>query len=373
MGNPDHIALARQTPAAWNDWRENNPVEPDLSSADLHEADLSGRDFTYTDFSGANLTRALLKDCLLNAARFVRVRAEGANLSGSNLEWIVAHDAYLTGAAILSCRADKASFEDADLSKTNLAGTRFTTSVLNGANLTSAYLVGSTFISTFMQGVSFAQSIQGLTAFVDVNLIGATGLDRCEHHSHNLIDFRTLITSAGQLPLAFLRGCGIPEGVIHQYLTHWGDFPLVSSVFISHSSLDSPFASRLYDALQERGVRCFYSCRDMRAGDPTRERLYAEIDANDLIICALSRAALSSDWVRDEIQYAFKKERETHSRLVVPVMLDDEIMTTHVGWATTLREDRHIEDFRGWEHPLSFDGSLGRLMEGLVQRGRAPN
>ena len=167
---------------------------------------MSSRDLTQVNFTGADLSDATIQHCLLNAAQLVGVRAPRANFSWSNLEWVRANDADLSESVLIRCLAEKASFEDAILTRANLASARFSSAVLTRANLTEAYLASTEFLRSQMQGVSFAGSKQGLTVFLDVTLVGATGLDACEHHSFNIIDFRTLINSAGQLPLAFLRG-----------------------------------------------------------------------------------------------------------------------------------------------------------------------
>lgn len=49
--------------------------------------------------------------------------------------------------------------------------------------------------------------------FSNTNLTSAKGLDSCEHSGPSTIDHRTLATS-GTLPLAFLRGGGLPELLI---------------------------------------------------------------------------------------------------------------------------------------------------------------
>jgi hypothetical protein len=51
------------------------------------------------------------------------------------------------------------------------------------------------------------------TVFVDVDLSTAEGLDTCEHLGPSTLDYRTLQRS-GRLPLAFLRGCGLPDRLI---------------------------------------------------------------------------------------------------------------------------------------------------------------
>jgi hypothetical protein len=51
MTNEEHLKILKLGPAAWNQWREENPgVQPDLSGADLGGVRLSG-----ADLKGANL------------------------------------------------------------------------------------------------------------------------------------------------------------------------------------------------------------------------------------------------------------------------------------------------------------------------------
>lgn len=366
MANPEHLALVLDGDKNWNDWREQNrEIRPDFAGADLQGKDLSVRNLINADFRGANLIGANLSDCHLNNADFEDVHAANAVLNGSSLEWLHAYRADLTDAILIGCNAPRSTFAMANLTRANLAQSHFETALFTYADFTEAYLSSTEFIRTQMQGACFARCTQGLTVFVDAALVGATGLDSCEHRSFNMIDFRTLINSAGTLPLAFLRGCGLPEGIIRQYLGHWDEFSFVRSVFISHASQDRPFTDRLVDALQELGVRCFYSHYDMRAGSPMRETFYDQVDANDFLICVISHDALSSDWVRDEVQHALAKEREHRRRLVLPLRIDDEVMSTRIGWGVTLRDDRHIEDFREWNNPLSFSAALHRLIEVL--------
>lgn len=372
MANADHLALLRSTAEAWNSWREDNPeICPDLANTDLCGADLSRRTLTACDLTRADLTDATIRECSLSGAKLVAARAVRADFSWSNLEWVNAYQADLSDAILIRCLAEKVSFEDANLTRANLASARFSSAVLTRANLTDAYLASSEFIRSQMQGVSFAGSKQGLTVFLDVTLVGASGLDACEHHSFNIIDFRTLINSAGQLPLAFLRGCGVPEGLIQQYLAHWDEFSFVTSAFVSHSSHDRRFVDRLVDALQTLGIRCFYSRYDMKPGDPNRDTFYAQIEANDFLLCVISKHALASHWVRDEVQHAFAREREFKRRIVIPIRLDNDVMTTRLGWAITLRDDRHIEDFGDWENPLSFDRALNRLLDAIRTEPRS--
>ncbi len=51
------------------------------------------------------------------------------------------------------------------------------------------------------------------TIFGDTNLITVRGLETCQHDGPSILDHRTLAKS-GPLPLAFLRGCGLPDALI---------------------------------------------------------------------------------------------------------------------------------------------------------------
>jgi hypothetical protein len=51
------------------------------------------------------------------------------------------------------------------------------------------------------------------TFFEDVDLTGAIGLEQCLYQGPSTVDHRTLQKS-GPLPLAFLRGVGLPDNAI---------------------------------------------------------------------------------------------------------------------------------------------------------------
>jgi len=52
------------------------------------------------------------------------------------------------------------------------------------------------------------------TVFSDTDLTAVQGLETCVHRGPSTIDHRTLAKS-GPLPLAFLRGCGLPDTLIN--------------------------------------------------------------------------------------------------------------------------------------------------------------
>lgn len=90
-----------------------------------------------------------------------------------------------------------------------------------------------------------------------MNLADVVGLEACAHLGPSILDYRTLAQS-GQLPLAFLRGCGLPDKLI-DYLPSLLLPQAIQfySCFISYNHTDKAFARRLHDTLQGRGIRCW--------------------------------------------------------------------------------------------------------------------
>src|SRR5215467_5022608 len=106
MANPDHLEMLRQGVDAWNVWREQQPVEPDLSEADHREMDF---------FGGTDLTDANSSEARFRAAHFNWQGLRDVDLTDADLSW-------------------------ADLSRANLLGARLSQSILAVANLRKADL-----------------------------------------------------------------------------------------------------------------------------------------------------------------------------------------------------------------------------------------
>jgi hypothetical protein len=136
----------------------------------------------------------------------------------------------LRGARLSFASLRGASLHNADLTRTNLSFADLGDAVLSDANLTGAdvsvvYLVG--------------------TVFANTTLTAVRGLETCSHIGPSTLDHRTLAKS-GPLPLAFLRGCGLPEALIEYLPSLLGDPIQYDSLFISYASRDQVFAERLY-------------------------------------------------------------------------------------------------------------------------------
>jgi hypothetical protein len=187
-----------------------------------------------------------------------------------------------------------------------------------------------------------------------------------------MIDYRTLLKSE-RLPLVFLQGCGLPESFITPLPTLLNDPTQRYSVFISYSHQDEAFAQRLYDALQGKGVRCWYAPEDIQGGKKIHEQIDAAIRVYDKLLLILSEHSMNSEWVKTEIANARRREVIQNRRMLFPIRLVDygAIGTWTCFDADTgkdaAREIREyfIPDFSNWQDHDSFEKAFARLLRDL--------
>ena len=276
----------------------------------------------------------------------------GASLSGTNLYGAGLSGANLSGANLSGANLCGADLTGASLSSTNLCGAN-----LCGANLTGANLF-------------YVRLLE--TVFGNTNLTHVQGLATCSHAGPSILDYRTLAQS-GPLPLAFLRGCGLPDALI-DYLPSLLNQPFqFYSCFISYASKDKVFAERLYADLQNKGVRCWYAPEDMNIGDEFRSRIDTSIHLHDRLLLILSAHSIKSRWVQKEVETAFEKEEKDNRFVLFPIRLDDTVMQIDVGWAADIRRQRHIGDFSQWKEHDVYQQAFNRLLRDLKAEGRQPH
>jgi uncharacterized protein YjbI with pentapeptide repeats len=252
--------------------------------------------------------------------------------------------ANLSEAHLVSANLSGTDLSRADLSRTDLSSTN-----LNGADLREA---------------NFEEAALWETAFSDVDLSTCKNLETIYHRGPSPIDIRTLQLS-GQLPLAFLRGVGLPDTVI-EYLPSLLNRPIQHySCFISYASKDDDFARRLHADLQDKGVRCWFAPEDMKIGAKILDTLDEAIRLRDKVLLVLSEASIASDWVEDEVTKAFEEERQRGNVVLFPVRVDDAVLCTKEAWAAKLRRSRHIGDFRGWKDHDAYQKALERVLRDL--------
>jgi hypothetical protein len=321
MANEEHLKILKQGVEAWNRWREENPeVQPNISGSDLR-----GSDLREANLHGSNLSFADLRRANLHGADLCGTNLRGSDLSGANLSGV-----YLIGA---------------DLREVHL----------NWANLGSVYLKGADLSGARLE----------YTSFSNTDLSEAEGLDTIKHIGPSFIDIHTIYRSHGEIPEAFLRGCGVPDAFIDYVASLIHEAIQYYSCFISYSTKDEPFAQYLYADLQDKGVRCWFAPEDMKIGDEIRPRIVQSIRMHDKLLVVLSEHSIGSDWVEDEVETAIEEERKRKETVLFPIRLDEAVMETNEAWAAKIRRTRHIGDFSPWEDHDSYQGAFDRLLRDL--------
>jgi hypothetical protein len=241
MANEEHLTRLKQGVEAWNQWRAaNRDMRPSFGGAALPGTNLSHADLSHADLRGANLSRA--------------------DLTEANL-----HKADSTGAYFRRANLSRADLSHADLTQANL----------DGADLTEAQF--------------------GRTTIADVDLSSVYGLETIKHEGPLTIGIDTLYRSQGNLPEAFLRGAGVPEGFI-PYIKSLVRRPFeLYPCFISYSSKDQHFAERLHADLQNKGVRCWYAPEDIRGGRKLDEQIDQAIHRHERLLLVLSTYSMQSE------------------------------------------------------------------------------
>jgi hypothetical protein len=79
----------------------------------------------------------------------------------------------------------------------------------------------------------------------------------------------------------------------------------------------------------------------------------------------LSKGAIASDWVEDEVTTAFAEERQREALVLFPVRLDEAVMKTNEPWAGKLRDNRNIGDFTQWKSHDAYQAAFKRLIRDL--------
>lgn len=330
MAIKEHVDRLRKNIAEWNDWRRGSRQVLDLRGADLRGINLIG-----VDLSAAHVSLAYLS---------------GADLREANLREADLHRAYLSGADLAAASLSGAILSEADLREANLSNANLSNANLSGADLSQANLSGALLYETVL---------------ANIDLSGTTGLETCQHLGRSVIDFRTLAKSP-PLPLAFLRGIGLPDNLI-DYLPSLLSQPIqYYSCFISYSSKDDDFTRRIHADLQSNGVRCWFAPHDLPIGGKIRDEIDAAIRLRDKVLLILSEHSIGSDWVEDEVEAAYEEEQRRGQTMLFPIRLDDTVMETKETWAAKLRRNRNIGDFRQWKDHDSYQEVFERVLRDLA-------
>jgi uncharacterized protein YjbI with pentapeptide repeats len=362
MAEEEQLKILKQGVKAWNSWSKRHiTTSIDLSGADLSEVNLSKVDLSEANLFGANLVGTDFRAADLSAADLRWTNLSEANLSNANL-----FEANLSGAGIIKTNLSMANLSWACLNEANLSK----------ANLSEANLTQLTLLGTEIDGA----------LFVNVDLSAVRGLQHCYHFGPSSIDHRTL-SKSGQLPIEFLRGCGLSDWEIETTrlynlaltLEDFLDiqrrvFSMRSTrpasqfypLFISYSSEDEKIAKMVQRSLQASGVRCWLARNDRNTGCRFQQPVDEMLQIHGRVVLIISKNSIMSPWIRNEIEAGLAKERKEDREVLFPIKIDSAYKQDKLDWPVAMHREIHLADFSEWRNQDAYNEAFNNILKTLT-------
>src|ERR1700710_2248012 len=100
--------------------------------------------------------------------------------------------------------------------------------------------------------------------------------------------------------------------------------PGPAEIFLSHSSADRQFATRIGEVLEAHGLPYWYSKRNIMGAQQWHDEIGRALTRCDWFLLILSPAAVGSKWVKHELLYALReKSYEEHIVVIGHQPADD--------------------------------------------------
>jgi hypothetical protein len=126
-------------------------------------------------------------------------------------------------------------------------------------------------------------------------------------------------------------------------------------IFISYSSKDQKVARTICTALENRGLACWISFRDVKPGQNHQEQIVKAIRAAKIMVLVFTANANNSNEIKKELALASQ-----NNSVVIPVRIED--VTPNEAFAYEFATRQWIDLFDDWEN------SIARLVE-LIAAG----
>lgn len=93
----------------------------------------------------------------------------------------------------------------------------------------------------------------------------------------------------------------------------------MSSIFLSHTSIDKPFVEKLAKRLVKLGIKVWFDKWEIKVGDSITWKVEEGIKENEYLGIVLSPESLNSEWVKSELSAAWFKQMDTKKIVVLPI------------------------------------------------------
>lgn len=97
----------------------------------------------------------------------------------------------------------------------------------------------------------------------------------------------------------------------------------MSTIFLSHSHVDKPFARKLAASLRSAGHGVWIDEAEINIGDSLVEKIREGLDQVDYVAAILSQASIDSPWVTRELDIASNREIEEGRVVVLPLLVEN--------------------------------------------------
>lgn len=126
-------------------------------------------------------------------------------------------------------------------------------------------------------------------------------------------------------------------------------------IFISYSHENKEFVDKLAMQLVSHNINIWLDRWELSIGDSIIAKIQEAVDGASALLVILSKASVTSEWCKNEINAGVLRELEEKQVLVMPVMLEDCVVPVFV-------RGRLYADFR-----KSFDDGLRTILEGIAK------
>lgn len=126
-------------------------------------------------------------------------------------------------------------------------------------------------------------------------------------------------------------------------------------VFVSYATADRKEALSICKAIENRGVKCWISCRDVEPGENYQEAIVAAVETARAMVLVFSEAANNSDEIKKELSLASR-----YHVAVIALRIED--VEPSKAFAYELSTRQWIDAFEGWDHSID---TLTRKLESV--------
>ena len=95
--------------------------------------------------------------------------------------------------------------------------------------------------------------------------------------------------------------------------------PHPKEVFLSYSSLDQDFATKIAELLCRHGIPVWHGPTSIRGGEQWQDEIGDALERCDWFVILLSPNSMKSMWVKRELTFALEERR--YDKCIVPVVI----------------------------------------------------